>query len=361
MLDRLVLPDEGTISLGGVELNALADPQLRRSVALVFQEPFLFAGSVLDNIDLGAGLGHDAIARATAIAQVDEFVDDLPHGWSTVIGERGVTLSGGQRPAHRARPRPRAPAPAAAARRRHLQRRPDDRGPHPHRPRERAVRHGHHRSSSPSLDDRAGRRRALHRAGRVAGYGSHRELLRPCGGVPPPGRVVRQGSGEPMSAPADTFDPIADGPPASVLEIMRRGWRASPELRDGVGITILLASVGAAGRVVIPVLVQQLIDKGFNDGKVDVARVVSLSVAGAVIAVVATVCTMFAAAPSRPSRRARAVRAAHPRLPPHPPAVDRRTTRRSVAARWSAGSRPTSRRSASSSSGAASRGSSTAS
>jgi len=97
MLDRLILPDDGTISLGGVELNALADAQLRRSVALVFQEPFLFAGSVLDNIDLGAGLDHDAIARATAIAQVDEFVDDLPHGWATVIGERGVTLSGGQR------------------------------------------------------------------------------------------------------------------------------------------------------------------------------------------------------------------------------------------------------------------------
>ena len=52
---------------------------------------------MLDNIDLGAGIDHDAIARATAIAEVDEFVDDLPHGWSTVIGERGVTLSGGQR------------------------------------------------------------------------------------------------------------------------------------------------------------------------------------------------------------------------------------------------------------------------
>ncbi len=52
---------------------------------------------MLDNIDLGAGLDHEAIARATAIAQVDEFVDDLPHGWATIIGERGVTLSGGQR------------------------------------------------------------------------------------------------------------------------------------------------------------------------------------------------------------------------------------------------------------------------
>ena len=97
MLDRLLVPDEGTISLGGIELSKLPDAQLRRAVSLVFQEPFLFAGSVLDNIDLGAGLDHEAIASATAIAQVDEFVDDLPHGWATTIGERGVMLSGGQR------------------------------------------------------------------------------------------------------------------------------------------------------------------------------------------------------------------------------------------------------------------------
>ena len=59
MLDRLLVPDEGTISLGGIELSKLPDAQLRRAVSLVFQEPFLFAGSVLDNIDLGAGLDHD--------------------------------------------------------------------------------------------------------------------------------------------------------------------------------------------------------------------------------------------------------------------------------------------------------------
>ena len=97
MLDRLLVPDSGAITLNGVDLSRLPDADLRRAVALVFQEPFLFAGSLLDNIDLGAGLDHDAIARATSIAQVDEFVDDLPHGWATVIGERGVTLSGGQR------------------------------------------------------------------------------------------------------------------------------------------------------------------------------------------------------------------------------------------------------------------------
>ena len=81
----------------------------------------------------------------------------------------------------------------------------------------------------------------------------------------------------------------------SVLAIMRRGWRASPELREGIGLTILLAGIGAAGRVVIPVLVQQVIDKGFTDGSVDVVRVVTLSLIGAVVAVVATIATMFAA------------------------------------------------------------------
>ena len=81
----------------------------------------------------------------------------------------------------------------------------------------------------------------------------------------------------------------------SVLAIMRRGWRASPELREGIGLTIVLAGIGAAGRVVIPVLVQQVIDKGFTDGSVDVVRVVTLSLIGAVVAVVATIATMFAA------------------------------------------------------------------
>ncbi len=97
LIDRLLVPDAGRITVGGVDLSTVAEPNLRRSVALVFQEPFLFAGSVLDNIDLEGDLDRAAVARATAIAQVDEFVDELPHGWATIIGERGVTLSGGQR------------------------------------------------------------------------------------------------------------------------------------------------------------------------------------------------------------------------------------------------------------------------
>ena len=90
---------------------------------------------------------------------------------------------------------------------------------------------------------------------------------------------------------------------------MRRGWRASPELREGIGLTILLAGIGAVGRVVIPVLVQQVIDKGFTDGSVDVVRVVTLSLIGAVVAVVATIATMFAARRLAARRRARALSA----------------------------------------------------
>ncbi len=90
-------------------------------------------------------------------------------------------------------------------------------------------------------------------------------------------------------------DPADDAAPTSVLSILRRGWRASPELREGVGLTILLAMVGAVGRVVIPVLVQQVIDKGFDEGGIDVAQVVGLSAVGAVVVVVTTIATLLAA------------------------------------------------------------------
>ncbi len=65
--------------------------------SLVFQEPFLFAGSIRANVDLGAGASDAEIRQALAAAQADEFVDALPAGPDAVVGERGVTLSGGQR------------------------------------------------------------------------------------------------------------------------------------------------------------------------------------------------------------------------------------------------------------------------
>jgi ATP-binding cassette, subfamily B, bacterial len=64
--------------------------------AVVFQEPFLFAGSVRDNVALGAPIDDDAIRTALATAEA-AFVDELPDGLDTIVGERGVGLSGGQR------------------------------------------------------------------------------------------------------------------------------------------------------------------------------------------------------------------------------------------------------------------------
>ena len=66
-------------------------------VALAFQEPFVFADTVLTNITMGREVDDAEVARAARVAQATEFVDRLPRGMDTVIGERGATLSGGQR------------------------------------------------------------------------------------------------------------------------------------------------------------------------------------------------------------------------------------------------------------------------
>ncbi|MFP5321102.1 MAG: ABC transporter ATP-binding protein [Acidimicrobiia bacterium] len=96
LLAGLARPTEGEIRLGDVPL-ALADPRdLRAAVALVFQETFLFADTVLENLTLGQPVDADRLQWAIDIAQAG-YVDDLAQGRRTVVGERGVTLSGGQR------------------------------------------------------------------------------------------------------------------------------------------------------------------------------------------------------------------------------------------------------------------------
>ena len=81
---------------GLVELSAGSITVPSGFIAMVFQEPFLFAGSVRDNVTLGAAIDDDAVRIALATAEAG-FVDELPEGLDTVVGERGVGLSGGQR------------------------------------------------------------------------------------------------------------------------------------------------------------------------------------------------------------------------------------------------------------------------
>lgn len=96
LLAGLARPAAGEIRLGDVPL-ARADPMdLRAAVALVFQETFLFADAVLENLTLGQSVEPERLQWAIDIAQAG-YIDDLAEGRATVVGERGVTLSGGQR------------------------------------------------------------------------------------------------------------------------------------------------------------------------------------------------------------------------------------------------------------------------
>jgi ATP-binding cassette subfamily B protein len=97
LLVRLDDPTRGEIHLAGVNLRLVDPRSLRRSTAIVFQESFLFARSVAENIALDPGAPFDDIRRAAALARADGFIERLPAGYDTVLGERGYTLSGGER------------------------------------------------------------------------------------------------------------------------------------------------------------------------------------------------------------------------------------------------------------------------
>ena len=97
LLVRLADPDEGVVEIGGVDVSH-ADPiPLRQAASIVFQESFLFAASVRENIALDDTVDDAGVVRSAMIASADRFIRELPQGYDTVVGERGHTLSGGQR------------------------------------------------------------------------------------------------------------------------------------------------------------------------------------------------------------------------------------------------------------------------
>jgi ATP-binding cassette subfamily B protein len=98
LLLRFYDVQEGAVRIDGVDVRALALPALRRLIAVVPQEPVIFAASVLENVRYGRPEASRAEAEAACEqACATEFVERLPQGLDTVLGERGVTLSGGQR------------------------------------------------------------------------------------------------------------------------------------------------------------------------------------------------------------------------------------------------------------------------
>jgi ATP-binding cassette subfamily B protein len=98
LLARLYDPDGGRVLLDSHNLRELRLVDVRRAVALVFEETFLFTESVRENIRFGRpDADDDAVVRAAELAGAAEFVAALPKGYDTVLGERGFSLSGGQR------------------------------------------------------------------------------------------------------------------------------------------------------------------------------------------------------------------------------------------------------------------------
>jgi ATP-binding cassette, subfamily C, bacterial CydD len=98
LLLRFLAPAAGVIAAGGVDVATTDLEQWRRQIAWVPQQPYLFSGSAADNIALGQpGASRAAIGRAAELAGAAEFIDSLPRGYDTPLGERGLRLSAGQR------------------------------------------------------------------------------------------------------------------------------------------------------------------------------------------------------------------------------------------------------------------------
>jgi len=98
LLPRFYDPDSGHVTIDGVDLKDATTRSVRAAVGLIQQDPFLFDGTIKDNIRYGDMEASDEkVIEAARIAQVHDFIDQLPEKYDSSIGERGTGLSGGQR------------------------------------------------------------------------------------------------------------------------------------------------------------------------------------------------------------------------------------------------------------------------
>lgn len=103
LLDRLLEIDEdsgcsGRITIGGVDIRDIDRKYLRTNIGIVLQEPYLFSGTLAENISItDESLDMDKVRSASKVAALEETVEKFSKGYETYVGERGVTLSGGQK------------------------------------------------------------------------------------------------------------------------------------------------------------------------------------------------------------------------------------------------------------------------
>ncbi len=94
MLLRFLDIDSGSITIDGQDISHVTQASLRENIAYVPQEPLLFHRSIYDNIAYSnEAATPEAVMEAARLARADEFIVKLPHGYDTMVGERGVKLS----------------------------------------------------------------------------------------------------------------------------------------------------------------------------------------------------------------------------------------------------------------------------
>lgn len=98
LLLRYYSPQQGSIKIANQDISHVTQVSLRNEIAVVFQDTLLFSGSVIDNIRYGNPAATDAdVIKSAQAANAHEFIEKLPQGYQSVVGERGVKLSGGQK------------------------------------------------------------------------------------------------------------------------------------------------------------------------------------------------------------------------------------------------------------------------
>lgn len=98
LLPRFYDIKSGSIKINGIDIRDIDITNLRNNISFVFQDNYLFTGTIKENILMGKHDATDAeVAEAVRLSHLDEFIDSLPDGIDTVVGERGSSLSGGQR------------------------------------------------------------------------------------------------------------------------------------------------------------------------------------------------------------------------------------------------------------------------
>lgn len=98
LLPRFYEIDSGRITIDGVDIRHFTRDSLRKHIGIVAQDVFLFSGTVKENIAYGnLDASNEEIKKAAQLANIDEFIESLPDGYNTYVGERGVKLSGGQK------------------------------------------------------------------------------------------------------------------------------------------------------------------------------------------------------------------------------------------------------------------------